>query len=186
MIDGKLEEASNSIQELTSNIQLVISYENDKQNILEKTFPQNKKFVSEKIKYFGNQLPKNQDIEKDNVIKPYVEYLEKLINSISEIKNAEDDTNLSKLYLMLSRELLIIKKMETDASSLREKVDGLEKLSAQLGKYNNESFAAVSNVTTISKLRVRKFSEYNISGNVSISDMFMDKIKIGISNYMDL
>lgn len=53
----------------------------------------------------------------------------------------------------------------------------LEELSNKLNKYNKQSFAVISDIKTVSKLKVAKLSHYTISGNTYISEKALAKIK---------
>lgn len=49
-------------------------------------------------------------------------------------------------------------------------------------KYGNNSYADVSNISTISKLRITSFSEQNISGNIFVTEKALKSIKKKLNN----
>ncbi|TGE44121.1 hypothetical protein C6P25_04170 [Weissella confusa] len=72
------------------------------------------------------------------------------------------------------------KQVKQSSARLKEitpEVNEITKLLEKLDRYNNDSFVDVSNITTISKLRVKKITRYTITGNISLSKESMQKIK---------
>lgn len=98
-----------------------------------------------------DKIKQSEGWEKSNVIKSLVETLSNFLNAASDIN--------------------------TSFSLLEDEVNQLETLGKRMERYTNSTFADVNNITTVSKLRVQKFSDYNISGNISLSDNSVNKIK---------
>ena len=61
----------------------------------------------------------------------------------------------------------------------------LQELIKKLNKYNKQSFAVISDIKSISKLRVTKLSHFTISGNTRISDKALNKIKTELIKTID-
>ncbi|MBC9118617.1 hypothetical protein [Fructobacillus fructosus] len=122
----------------------------------------------------NRDIPLNQKIEFLRIF---------LLNVQPGSKDKQD------LYALYTEMLVVVEKIEESKESLdllEYKKHGLEHLYNQLQKYNNESFADIKNMTTISKTRVKKLSEYDISGNVSISNESLQKIKNSIHSFLNI
>lgn len=52
-------------------------------------------------------------------------------------------------------------------------------LEKKLTKYNKQSYAVISDIKSVSKLRVVKLNRFTISGNTRISAENLDKIRQG-------
>lgn len=53
-------------------------------------------------------------------------------------------------------------------------------LEKKLTRYNKQSYAVISDIKSVSKLRVAKLNRFTISGNARISVENLDKIRQGI------
>lgn len=184
IISKKISEMSKRQNENIQQLQLLLSYDNDRMIIKEKLSDNNKTIIVAEMNKL-NSLYSNSNNQNES-FNNSINFLTHLKNFIKSMDSAESESDLAKMYFILDKEISIITSLNESINQISLQVAGLERLSVQLSKYNKESFAAISNITTSSKLRVRKFSEYDISGNISISDIFMKKIKISISNYIDL
>lgn len=108
-------------------------------------------------------------------------FLETSIKYLKTIDGLEHNDELSKLFVLFQKELETSKKVNIDHQSIINKISGLEKLNSQFKKYSNETFVNLQNINTVSKLRIKKFSEYDISSNVNIGSESIDTIKDAIS-----
>ncbi|MDF7637146.1 type II toxin-antitoxin system PemK/MazF family toxin [Leuconostocaceae bacterium ESL0958] len=119
-------------------------------------------------------------------IKNKMQYVRSFLEKISKNPNFESNSELSSFYYdmtaLLSSMDISIKQLDI----IRYRLSGLENLKRQLVKYNNDSFADIKNMTTVSKTRVNKLSEYDISGNVSISPDSLNKIKENIHSFLNI
>ncbi|MDI6551116.1 type II toxin-antitoxin system PemK/MazF family toxin [Leuconostoc suionicum] len=110
------------------------------------------------------------------------------VNSEFEITNniiteLEKHPNLSELphllkYLAVIKSIMIrLSDTAHHMEKLVSEVESLEKLFEELKKYNKETYADINNITTVSKLRVQKFSSYAISSNITLSANSIDKLR---------
>lgn len=74
---------------------------------------------------------------------------------------------------------------EQSPYKVQKEVTQLNELGNKLKRYNKQSFAVISDVKAISKLRVTKLSHFTISGNTHISDAAMKKIKVELIKTID-
>lgn len=103
--------------------------------------------------------------------------LSQIVTNLNSLKEIDDHPDILKLSVQLSDYLQKIKDFEQQISDNRRKMAEELTLISKLRKYNNNTFADVSGITTISKLRSVKISEFTISGNVKLSDNSINKIK---------
>lgn len=97
-------------------------------------------------------------------------------SDISEHPKLKETVNLVDSYL---------KKADSLAAQLNEAKElssKLLELGQKLEKYNKNSFVDIQNITTISKLRIKNFSEFGISENTSISPESLEKIHTALFN----
>lgn len=66
------------------------------------------------------------------------------------------------------------------SDKLREMVKQMNALAQKLKKYNKRSFGVISDVKSVSKLKVVKFNHYSISGNTHVSDLVLSKLKLAL------
>lgn len=71
-----------------------------------------------------------------------------------------------------------------DLKQLNDELKSLVELQNSLENYNVETYADVGNITTVSKLRVTKFSKYNLSENISFNKNILDKIKDRLNDFI--
>lgn len=73
----------------------------------------------------------------------------------------------------------IFKRSDNILNSIKEMEyasNELEVLFDKANKYNKQTYADVGNITTVSKLRIIKFSKFNISENTQVSQEIVNKI----------
>lgn len=65
---------------------------------------------------------------------------------------------------------------------LQNEIQLFKKLEKRMERYTKFTYADVNNITTVSKLRAKKVSEYTISGNSSLSENSINKLKTKLSS----
>lgn len=86
------------------------------------------------------------------------------------------DKEIAKMLDLIST---IYEKSDQTFSSvdkMQRMADELESLFKKAKKYNKQTFADVGNITTVSKMRIIKFSKFNISENTKVPQEILDKI----------
>lgn len=96
----------------------------------------------------------------------------KIFNTINEFVNAINDVSQQ------------IDKLTADLKQLKHESKSLTDLQTSLKNYNVETYADVNNITTVSKLRVTKFSKYNLSENIAFDKTILDKIKDRLNDFI--
>ena len=71
------------------------------------------------------------------------------------------------------------KSMNNSLNELRDNLLQMKQLIKKLTKYNKQSYAVISDIKSVSKLRVVKLNHFTISGNTRISTENLDKIRQG-------
>ncbi|CAH1857563.1 type II toxin-antitoxin system PemK/MazF family toxin [Convivina intestini] len=110
-------------------------------------------------------------------------FINEQINSLDDITEYKFMVNIS---VRISQYITKIDNNLDQLSKIEKDIKGSEKLSNQIKKYEGNSFADVNNITTVSKLKVNKFSEFNISENISLPDEYIKKIKKKIKEIMEI
>lgn len=144
---------------------------NDLSNGVEKDFfTQNNIKVTEENLHLTIRIPGRSETSPVNVKQKefinklkqynYTEFprLKKFIESVSELLDKAD--SFIPRFNKANKNILI-----------------LNSLIAKAKRYNKETYADISNITTISKLRVTKFSENNLSENTYASQNSINHIK---------
>lgn len=91
--------------------------------------------------------------------------MSKFLNSLTETFKKSDELSI------------LVQKIQP---GIRE----LETLTKKAKKYNNQTYADVGNITTVSKLRIIKFSKFNISENTQVSQDVIDKILNRLNDFI--
>lgn len=73
-----------------------------------------------------------------------------------------------------------------NANALSDEVNQFKKELERLGKYNNDTYACLSSISSISKLKIKKFSKFGIHSNISINENNLDLIKARIKKFIDI
>lgn len=93
------------------------------------------------------------------------------INSWNEYKNISEFVfHIEKIFSFQSR---LLKRIADEQKTMQQ----LTKLSKKFERYNKQSFAIISDIKVVSKLRVQKLTHFTISGNTRISALALNKIK---------
>ena len=86
-----------------------------------------------------------------------------------------------------------VKKYQKDLSlitkntnTLSNKVNQFKKELERLGKYNNDSYACLDSISSVSKLKIKKFSKYGIHSNISIDEKNLNLITARIKKFIDI
>lgn len=101
----------------------------------------------------------------------------KLIQTLEQQISISELPNLLRYLAVLKSLIIRLSNLEKDYKGLSNQLDSLGGLVNHLTKYNKETYADVSSITTVSKLRVQKFSSYDISSNIFLDSSSIDKIK---------
>lgn len=107
----------------------------------------------------------------------YDSRIDDTIQKITHFENAEKNISIQKLLSFLSELQTNCRKFTDELQNLTEETNELKQLEIRIKNLNESTFADVANITTISKLRVFRFSEYGLSGNISLSNSSVDRIK---------
>lgn len=73
-----------------------------------------------------------------------------------------------------------------DKNSLLVEVDKFKKELNHLDKYNKNSYACLDSIGSVSKLKIKKFSQYGINSNISVSDENLKLLKGKIKEFIDI
>ena len=113
----------------------------------------------------------NPDIDEEQA------KFEKLVNNIKNTDSWEKYPNIYKFVSAMETYFNFITSALKKFNEARKEISQLIELEGKLEKYNKQSFAVLSDIKVISKLRVIKLSHFTISGNTHISDSALTKIK---------
>lgn len=102
---------------------------------------------------------------------------EKLIQQIKATNSWEKYPNIFKYVSFFDTIFSFQKEIFKGIDFGNQMVVQLNELLDKFKKYNKQSFAIISDVKTVSKLKVAKLSHYTISGNTYISEKALAKIK---------
>ena len=102
---------------------------------------------------------------------------EKLIKNIKAIDSWENYSNIFEFVSYFDTIFSLQKEAFEKLKFKEDTIAQLEELSNKLNKYNKQSFAVISDIKTVSKLKVVKLNHFTISGNTYISDEALTKIK---------
>lgn len=134
-----------------------------------------------------NLLDDNKKFEDDLAV--LRAEIEKVLND-SEDSNSKQVSSLSNLYNAVIQKSLEANSLEQGAKKLEEKkqqlakeIDECQVQEKQLAKvvsvykkYNKNTFARIEDITTISKLRIRKINQFDPSGDIKLSSDQMTAI----------
>lgn len=134
-----------------------------------------------------NLLDDNKKFEDDLAV--LRAEIEKVLND-SEDSNPKQVSSLSNLYNAVIQKSLEANSLEQGAKKLEEKkqqlakeIDECQVQEKQLAKvvsvykkYNKNTFARIEDITTISKLRIRKINQFDPSGDIKLSSDQMTAI----------
>lgn len=102
---------------------------------------------------------------------------EKLIDQIKATDSWEKYPNIFKYVSFFDTIFSFQKEIFEGIEYGKNMVKQLNELLRKFQKYNKQSFAVISDVKTVSKLKVAKLSHFTISGNTYISNKALTKIK---------
>lgn len=104
--------------------------------------------------------------------------LNKLKNhkNFSQAQNVKSFVETSEIFLNSTE------RINQKMTSLVSEIEQFKTLEKRMERYTKSTYADVNNITTVSKLRAKKISEYTISGNISLSETSIDKLKNKLSS----
>lgn len=140
----------------------------------------------------------SMDIQLSN-LEMKVHLLNKEIATLSnDIKKSENELiqlnvvkhlskkNINKINANIERYNNELTKFIKDKNHLLIEVNKFKKELARLNKYNKNSYACLNSISSVSKLKIKKFSQYGINSNISISDENLKLLKNKIKKFIDI
>ncbi|MCZ3747463.1 type II toxin-antitoxin system PemK/MazF family toxin [Limosilactobacillus vaginalis] len=106
--------------------------------------------------------------------------LESLIKQIKQADSWEQHKNIFDFVSFVETAIIFQKNIDDTISELNDNLQQMQELAKKLNRYNKQSYAVISDIKSVSKLRVAKLSHYTISGNTQISPENLDKIRQGL------
>lgn len=106
------------------------------------------------------------------------------IAKLGQIDNLESYQGINYLVTVSERLLAYIEETYTQLDLIKPMIASVKHLADKADRYNKPTYANIRNVTTISKLRVAKFSQDNVSENISLSDDLMQQVIKQINRYI--
>lgn len=113
------------------------------------------------------------------------EEIEGLVTQIKETTSWESHSNIFEFVSLYETIMNFQQNILNDLAKESRDEKQLQELIKKLNKYNKQSFAVISDIKSISKLRVTKLSHFTISGNTRISDKALNKIKTELIKTID-
>ncbi|MCM6845032.1 type II toxin-antitoxin system PemK/MazF family toxin [Latilactobacillus curvatus] len=110
------------------------------------------------------------------------EQLKKFSKAMLSHPDISDHPELKKTVELVNSYLEKADSFAKQVKEAKELASKLKELGQKLEKYNKNSFVDIQNITTISKLRIKSFSEFGISENTSISPESLEKIHTALFN----
>lgn len=95
-----------------------------------------------------------------------------------------NDKEMSKFLNFLTETFKKSDELSILVQKIQPGIRELETLTKKAKKYNNQTYADVGNITTVSKLRIIKFSKFNISENTQVSQDVIDKILNRLNDFI--
>lgn len=139
-------------------------------------------FTDEEIKFIDDNniknFPKNDSTVELNLVKDNTE-LESLVKKIKKVDSWEQYKNIFDFVSFVETALTFQKSINNSLDELRDNLYQMQQLAKKLTKYNKQSYAVISDIKSVSKLRVVKLNHFTISGNTRISTENLDKIRQG-------
>lgn len=132
-------------------------------------------------------------------LKAKVQSLERKITDLTnDIKNSENELirfralknpskkDINKIKSNIKKYKNDLTLFIKDKNSLLVEVDKFKKELNHLNKYNKNSYACLDLISSVSKLKIKKFSHYGINSNISISDENLKLLKKRIKEFIDI
>lgn len=139
-------------------------------------------FSDEEIKFINDNgiknFPKNDCTVELNLGKNN-DKLESLIKDIKQIDSWEQYNNIFNFVSFVETAITFQKSINISLNELKDNLHQMKLLEKKLTKYNKQSYAVISDIKSVSKLRVVKLNRFTISGNTRISAENLDKIRQG-------
>ncbi|MCC4380500.1 type II toxin-antitoxin system PemK/MazF family toxin [Limosilactobacillus reuteri] len=139
-------------------------------------------FSDEEIKFINDNGVKNFPKDNSTVELDFSENndkLESLIEDIKQVDSWEQHKNIFDFVSLVETALSFQKSVNTSLKELRDNLFQMKQLEKKLTRYNKQSYAVISDIKSVSKLRVAKLNHFTISGNARISAKNLDKIRQG-------
>ncbi|MBB1080195.1 type II toxin-antitoxin system PemK/MazF family toxin [Limosilactobacillus sp. STM2_1] len=174
LVKKRSEEEQTKIQKLSNRLE---EFRNSHKN---SSFPfteGEEAFLEKNVKDF----PKDQNTFSINFLDN--EANKELISLITNIKKAdswEQHRNIFDFVSFIETAITFKNNVDEELKKLDESTRQLHQLAKKLNKYNKQSFAVISDIKSVSKLRVAKLNHFTISGNTQISAENLGKIRQGL------
>lgn len=174
LVNKRIDEEQVEIQKLLSRLH---EFENSHKHSTTSFTKEEEMFIEKNVKNF----PKDK---KEFVVDISDEGSnEELISLITNIKKAgswEQHKNIFKFVSFIETAITFKNNIDDELEKLNDSTDQLHQLAKKLNKYNKQSYAVISDIKSVSKLRVSKLNHFTISGNTQISSENLDKIRQGL------
>ena len=106
------------------------------------------------------------------------------IDRIRNAKGFDHSQSLQNYVVEIDDVLNEVDHLQDQLNYVKSIIPAMQSLITKRAKYNKPTFANTRNITTVSKLRVVKFSSMNVSENIKISDAAMQQVESKINNYI--
>lgn len=126
----------------------------------------------------GSKLSIDLEVKDENIIE--------LISSIKQLDAWKEYPDLLNFITRIDTILEFKNNLLQKKKSIEDEVAELFKLKDEALKYNTRSYAATPSIGLISKLRIRKLSNYTLSGNVNIPSDSLKLIFNKLSTIFDI
>lgn len=139
-------------------------------------------FSDEEIKFINDNGVKNFPKNNSTVELNFAENndkLESLIEDIKQVDSWEQHKNIFDFVSLVETALSFQKSVNASLAELKDNLFQMKQLEKKLTKYNKQSYAVLSDIKSVSKLRVANLNHFTISGNARISAENLDKIRQG-------
>lgn len=110
-----------------------------------------------------------------------------LYHFIKQLKNVSNHENINSIKLFIKRAETIFTqadKINMEVKQIDAELSQLTILQEKVAKYNKNTFVDVANIQAISKLRIKKFSAYNISENIIFHDAILKRVKDRLMDFI--
>ena len=112
--------------------------------------------------------------------------LESFIDDIEKVSGYEKFEDLLKLTTNIDQIIVYQKRLKKNYQNLSKQTAILTSLVDQSKKYAKQSYVVLKDVGSISKLRIKKFSDFDISGHLSVSTDVLKKINTAFLKKIDI
>ena len=180
LMNGIIELGNNRVKELKKKIKILAKrLKSFRENNSNGTFS----FSPEEINFFKKQSidisPLLKSRSSIDITKNHPD-LENLLSEIKKTNSWENYPTILDLVSFLDTAFSFQKEMLTQMKICKDIDQQLKYLTTQLQKYNKQSFGVISDIKSVSKLKVAKLNHFTISGNAHVSEDVLQNIKLAL------